>query len=288
MSDDVRGALERLGIAGAEAARIQRLCDGFVGDNRWHGRTPSWFITQQHRIIKRETGLREPFAELRGKCNEVGAAAAGELGNRLRGLDDEARFRETALWAIAGNHLDFRTVGAGYAFSPAEILDMLREKAAQGLAVDDIDEIRGLAARKKNIVYIPDNVGEVAFDALLVAELRRMGCRVTVPYRGGPITSDATLGDFRAVGLDRAADEVIEAGPDTLGISIEEMSAPLKDALGSAGMIVTKGQANLYAMDELRRSLACPVACLLTTKCGAASEVLGARGKVNAAALIRR
>ena len=116
---------------------------------------------------------------------------------------EEERFRRLCLWAVAGNHLDFRTVGTGYGFDTDEIRGMLEEKVDQGFQVDEVDRIEGVLGRAGRVVYVPDNVGEIALDLLLVEHLQEQGAIVTVPYRGGPITSDATLDDFCAVGLDQ-------------------------------------------------------------------------------------
>ena len=195
-------------------------------------------------------------------------------------------FRLLCLWAVAGNHLDFRTVGTGYGFDTDEIRGMLEEKIDQGFQVDEVDRMEGILGRARRVVYVPDNVGEIALDRLLVEHLQERGALVTVPYRGGPITSDATLDDFRAVGLDQTADEVIPAGPDTLGVSFDEMSPELRSALGTADAVLTKGQANYYSFDECRDEVSAPICSLLTTKCEVVSGKLGRTGKINVAVVL--
>ncbi|MCK4240511.1 MAG: DUF89 family protein, partial [Candidatus Atribacteria bacterium] len=49
-----------------------------------------------------------------------------------------------------------------------------------------------------------------------------------------------------------AASEIILAGPDTLGISLNEMSDQLKRELQNADLVIAKGQANYYALTEYR------------------------------------
>ena len=72
-----------------------------------------------------------------------------------------------------------------------------------------------------------DNVGELALDKLLIQELQRNNAIVISAVRGGPITSDATIDDARQIELHAAAPSVILAGPDTSGISFQEMSEEL-------------------------------------------------------------
>ncbi|GAG92673.1 unnamed protein product [marine sediment metagenome] len=155
-------------------------------------------------------------------------------------------------WAIASNHLDFRTVGTGYGFQMAEIIEELRACVSEGLRIDQRVEIFQKAKNSSEILYIHDNVGEIAFDKLLIRELRRYGRSVTSVLRGGPITSDATMEDGEVVGLQEAASEIILAGPDTLGISLNEMSDQLKREFQTTDLVIAKGQANYYALTEYR------------------------------------
>ncbi len=286
--DDLVGALDLLPLE--EEVREEVLGEAlvFLRETWPEARIPSFYITGVHRILKRVTGLPVPFAGLREACNRVGAEIAAWVEERTAGMSRSGRFRELCLWAVAGNHLDFRTVGAGYGFGTEEIRGMLEEKVRGGFDVDRVEEIEAILEAAERILYVPDNVGEIALDRLLVLHLREGGARVAVPYRGGAITSDATLDDFRAVGLDRAADAVFPAGPDTLGISFEEMSGELREELRAADAVVAKGQANFYAFHEHRHEIAAPIACLLTTKCAVASRRLGREERVNAAVVLSR
>ena len=129
-------------------------------------------------------------------------------------------------------------------------------------------------------------MGEIAFDKLLIRELRRYGASVTSALRGGPITSDATMEDGETVGLQEAASEIILAGPDTLGISLSEMSNQLKQELQTADLVIAKGQANYYALSEYKSKVPGKIAFLFRTKCEIVSNELGEEGKINAAILL--
>jgi hypothetical protein len=286
--DDLLGALDLLDldprVSDAVVARARRFLDETFPLDR----VPSFYITGVHRILKEESGIEIPFRELRHACNRVGVEIATGIAEETASLSAEARFRRLALWAVAGNHLDFRTVGTGYGFTAAEIRGMLEEKIAQGFAVDEVDAIRELAAGARRILYVPDNVGEIAFDRLLVLYLREGGARVSVPYRGGAITSDAMLEDFEMVGLDTAADEIFPAGPDTLGVSFREMSPELKAALDAADLVICKGEANFYSFHEERSRIAAPICALLTTKCDIVSGQFARHGKINVAVVLSR
>src|SRR5690606_21879068 len=105
----------------------------------------------------------------------------------------------------------------------------VRDKVAEKLKVNDCLQLYEIAKRtpkrKQNpprLLYIHDNVGEIAFDRLLISDFRNRGWFVISALRGGAITSDATLEDGAYVRMEEYADLIICAGPDTLGISWEE------------------------------------------------------------------
>jgi hypothetical protein len=93
--------------------------------------------------------------------------------------------------------------------------------------------------------------------------------------------------DAIQVGLDEVV-PIIVAGPDTLGISLEEMSEDMRKAIATADLIVTKGQANFYVMEEFAPKIGQKIACLFSTKCDPISAKFGLKGKVNIAALLTK
>jgi len=251
----------------------------FLAESFGHERVPSYYITEVHRILKRATGIRVPFEESRKQSNEVGIAIADRLRREANPLEESARFRFLARWALAGNSLDSRTVGIGYGFDPERTLHHLQGYLDRGLALDHLDRLYQRVVAKTPVLFIHDNVGEIALDKLFIEELRRHGCHVTSALRGGPITSDATMEDGRMVGLDAAVDRLILAGPDTLGISWEEASPELMLAMRGAPLILAKGQANYYVFSEHHAKLRGEVFCLFTIKCQPVADVLGVEPK---------
>jgi len=226
--DDLCGALQLIPLEEKIKKEILRESFQFLAREFSTEKIPSYFITEVHRILKRISGIEIPFKERRDKCNQLGIEMAEKINLEAEGLKESERFLFLVNWAIASNHLDFRTVGAGYGFQMAEIIEELRARVSEGLKIDQRAEILQIAKNSPKLLYIHDNVGEIAFDKLLIQELRRYGASVISALRGGPITSDATMEDGEEVGLQKAASEIILAGPDTLGISLNEMSDQLK------------------------------------------------------------
>jgi len=275
--DDLCGALDLVPLKEETKHEILKESFRFLSREFSTKKIPSYFITEVHRILKRISGIEIPFKERRDKCNQLGIKMAEKIALEAEGLEEFGRFSFLVNWAIASNHLDFRTVGTGYGFQMAEIIEELRACLSEGLKIDRRAEILRIAKNSSKILYIHDNVGEI---------LRKYGASVTSALRGGPITSDATIEDGETVGLQEAASKIILAGPDTLGISLNEMSEQLKQELQTADLVIAKGQANYYALTEYKSKVPGEIACLFRTKCELVSNDLGETGKINLAILL--
>ncbi len=276
---DVYAAAQQVTSDRAIQLRVAKDCMRFLADTFGHERVPSYYITEVHRLLKRDTGVATPFAESRVQLNRVAMELAPQIQAQAERMDGLPRFRFLAQWALAGNSLDSRTVGIGYSFEPAQMLQHLQSYVDRGMARDDVGRLYERILAKTPVLYIHDNVGEIVLDTLLIREIRGHGCRVASALRGGPITSDATMEDGRRVGLDRAVDRLIQAGPDTLGISWEEASPELREAMRAAPLIIAKGQANYYVLSEHRAELAGEVFCFFTIKCQPVADVVGVQPK---------
>lgn len=273
--DDLRGALEDLVEEPEERYSILAQAMRWLGQEFRPQPIPSYFITRLHRLLKARTGVENPFGDLRARCNEAGKAITTRLATWLCDIeDDHARLRLLCQWAIAGNHLDFRTVGTGYTLSLEEIETQLAHVVEEELAIDHTSTLAELIRHQPRVLYLCDNVGEIALDRLLIEELQCYGCAVTAAVKGGPITSDAVLTDAQAVGLTEVV-PLILTGPDTLGLPLDEMSAQMEGALQAAELVISKGQANYYALSEITDDVPGQVFCLLRTKCQPVAASLG-------------
>jgi len=285
--DDVLGAVEMLGVSQKQTTSIMQETLLYLATHVGDDVPPSYFITDLHRIIKRHLALAMPFAEMRKTCLEAGLIIAGNVQKESAhkiGLD---KFLFLVRWAIASNSLDFRTAGVGYALNAKTIEESLLSYFSAGLTVDETKRIFAAALDAKRIVYVPDNVGELPFDKLLIREMKARGAEITVPFRGGPITSDAIMEDAYAAGIQDVA-KLICAGPDTLGISFKEMSAELATALADADFIIAKGQANYYVLSEFGKQYPkATIACLFTAKCNHIWKQFGCHSKASIAAIIQ-
>ena len=245
---------------------------------------PNYFITRAHRIFKQITGIEDPYREIKSYCNKITLDAALKLKEETKNLPTEERLGRFIRYAIAGNLLDFRTAGISYDFDTSRILEWLQKTVDRGLAIDDTEKIVDKMMRSKKILYVADNVGEISFDRILVEELVSNGSYVVVAVKGLPITSDATMQDAEEVGMKKAASKIILSGTDTLGILFDEASEELIKEFETADLVVSKGQANYYAISEKQERGG--IAFLFTTKCECAAGSQGVQGKVSIARYI--
>jgi len=140
------------------------------------------------------------------------------------------------------------------------------------LTLDDIDLFYELAKRAKTILYLADNAGEIAFDTILVEELKNLGAKVTVVVKGGPALNDALMEDAIEVGMIDIADSVIDTGTDTVGLILDEISDHLREELSKHDIIVAKGMANYETLTEFQNKT--PIVHLLIAKCQTIAESL--------------
>jgi uncharacterized protein with ATP-grasp and redox domains len=77
------------------------------------------------------------------------------------------------------------------------------------------------------------------------------------------------------------------AGPDTLGISWREKSPDLAEAINWAEVVITKGQANFYAMYTYKEHIPGHIATLFTSKCDIVTSLFHLRGKINIISLLK-
>jgi len=224
---------------------------------------PAYLGTKRDRLIQKITGNPDPYKQKKQLSNKK-ALEVVPLAKSIvsKETSRELRFRKACLSAIVGNIMEFDIPDNPFKFTD---LEKLIQEAEKDLALDEIPQIFNKAKKAKRVLYLTDNAGEIAFDTLLVQELKNLGAHVTVAVKDGPILNDATLEDAQIVGMDKVADEVISTGSDAVGLFPEECSDEFIDVYNSVDLVVAKGMGYAETLTELQL----PVfhALLLRTKC---------------------
>ena len=224
---------------------------------------PAYLGTKRDRLIREITGNPDPF-EQRKQLSNRKALETLPLAKSLvlKEASPELRFRKACLTSIVGNIMEFDIPDNPFKFTD---LEKLIQQAESDLAIDEIPQIFSMVKKAKNILYLTDNAGEIAFDTLLVQEMRKLGPHVTVAVKSGPILNDATMEDAKIVGMDKVANEVITTGSDSVGLVPKECSSEFLSIYNSVDFVVAKGMGHAETLTELE--LPVPHSLLLRTKC---------------------
>jgi len=212
--------------------------------------------------VREMTGVADPFAQARHETNRRALALLPDLKRRIAASPDP--LRAAIKVALIGNVVDLGI--AGHAF------DLERDIAQgldAGLAVDDYPAFRAALQACRRLLYVCDNSGEIAFDRLLIEDLRAR-CQVTASVKSRPIINDATMQDAEEVGLPAVA-EVIETGSDDIGVNWQRASREFVEAFRAADLVLAKGQGNFETLDETPGE----IFFLLKAKCPEVAAELG-------------
>ena len=243
---------------------------------------PAYIGAKRDRLIKHLTGCQDPYKEDKVESN----TAALKLLPFARKLVKEAgkgfsRFKTACIISMVGNVIEMDVKDHDFD------LESLNNEFFfnKHLAIDDTELFYNLAKRAKTILYLADNAGEIAFDTILVEELRNLGVGVTVVVKGGPALNDALMEDAIEVGMIDIADSVIDTGTDSVGLILDEISDHLREELSKHDIIVAKGMANYETLTEIYHKV--PIVHLLTAKCQTIAESLNINRGQMAAVLVQ-
>jgi uncharacterized protein with ATP-grasp and redox domains len=246
---------------------IMSECVKVLADNIYDGVTSSGCATKVHRKAYDMLGT-DPYAKLKEKST----AQASQLLPRAREFINSSgdQFRAAVICAIAGNVLDY---GIDKKLDePGYMVRHFEELLKQGLAIDHTSRLRKLLAQARNIVFMPDNMGEILFDMLLLEQLRKYPAKVTMVVKGEAILTDVTMPDAMALGLDSKVDRIITTGGFAVGFPFWDMGVELRQTLENADLIVSKGMGNFECFTETDYR---PVAHLMRIKCSPVSDASG-------------
>lgn len=199
-----------------------------------------------HRILRRETGVEDPYREAKERFNAMALELLPSFEERISRSPDP--FGAAVRLAIAGNVIDLGVKGN---LGVQEAFD------AVGMAFDEpvagnIEEFRNASLSVKSILYIADNAGEIVFDRPLICMLP--AGKVTVAVRGKPVINDATMIDAAAAGIPEVA-RVIDNGSDAPGTLLEDCGPLFREAYRSADLVISKGQGNYETLCDEKKNI---------------------------------
>lgn len=243
---------------------------------------PAKVGTKRDRLVKRVTGNPDPYEKKKWLSNKRALEILPQAKKFVAsGSSPESKFKRACLCAMVGNIIEFDIPEHEFKF---EDIGKLIQQAENDLAIDEILQFHSKAKQAQDVLYLTDNAGEIAFDTLLVRELKNLGAHVTVAVKGKPILNDATFQDAKAVGMHEVADDLISNGTDTVGLLLPECSKRFLSHYRSADLVVAKGMG--YAETLTENKLKVPHALLLRTKCQPVANYFGVSKDKNIAKLM--
>jgi hypothetical protein len=257
---------------------VMTECVKILAENIYPGVTSSGCATKVHAKAYELLGT-DPYAKLKDKSTRQASELMPRAREFVESSDDP--FRAAVLCSIVGNVLDYgidkKLDEPGYLVSHFE--ELLRED----LAVDHTPRMRETLEKAKNIIFMPDNMGEILFDQLLIEQLRKFDVHITMIVKGEAILTDVTLPDAMALGLDKQVDKIITTGGFAVGFPFWDMTDELRQALENADLIVSKGMGNFECFTETKYR---PLVYLMRTKCQPVADASGAPISSNVAIVV--
>jgi hypothetical protein len=249
-----------------------------LGEHYKPDAVPSYIGAERCRVIKIITGCADPYADLKAKSNTQALEILPRMTQYVDKQPPTKRLYTALKVACIGNVIEFDVPGHS-----ADIQEALKG-LEESFHIDDSEKLRRLIKKGTKALLLTDNAGEIAFDRLIVRELRRLGCIVTVAVKAGPSLNDALMEDAEAVGMTGEADEVITTGADAIGVNLAETSEEFNTHFYGSDVIIAKGMANWETLTEAPTP--CPLMYLFRTKCEPVARAAGAPLNVNIAKLV--
>ena len=224
--------------------------------------------TERENIIKRRSGLSDPYRSFKEESNRV-AMALLPLAEEFYELADDKIVALTRI-AAAANSMEFGVKGHDFdnkTFAGV-FLSTLQEKL-----YGDIGEVKRRLSSFSNIFYLTDNCGEAVFDLFVIGRLEQMGKRVVVGSKSEPVLNDVTVKELKALADSKVW--VIPTG-NVVGTALEHLEPEARALLFDPGwLILSKGMGNFETISEFEERLTGRLIYIMRAKCEPVAMVIG-------------
>ncbi len=226
-------------------------------------RSPAYYAYFIQKLVKEITGKDDPFKEQKKVANSVAISLLQDLKEELKSGEDKLPF--CLKLSAVGNYIDFAIR------SDVNLKEDIKRMVASDFEVWDYEPFLNRLKGARSILIVGDNAGEIAFDKLLVEELKSMGKEVIYAVKGKPILNDATIEDANQVSMTSVC-RVIDNGSDKVGTWLEDCSQEFLEVFFSSDIVISKGQANFETLSGVNRD----IFFLLVAKCEPIANESGA------------
>ncbi len=263
-------ALEMNRTSERDKERILRSVIKLLARMDW-SLTPPEIAHEVHGLLKRETGIRDPYRKAKRESNRTAMKLVPEIRDIIERSKDPLK---TAIRAsIAGNIMDFGPTGGDF-----DIHKTLYDVITKDFAVDDYPRFRKALDGAESVLFFTDNAGEIVIDKLLIETMieytRKHGAgepSVTVVVKGGPIINDATMEDARFAGMNKIPGVSFRTTDNgDPGTGPVRHSDQVRQWVRESGITISKGQGNYEGLSQFGG-----IFFLLIAKCSVIASDLG-------------
>lgn len=225
--------------------------------------SPPAMAQRIHRMIRKLTGVHDPYLQVKNRFNKLALQMYPELKERVETSADP--FETAVRLAIAGNIVD---LGVKSGLTESQIEKTIAQSLTDPLDTEALKEFRSATNGTKDILYLGDNAGEIAFDRLLIEQLPTEN--ITFVVKADPVINDATIEDAQMVGLTDIV-SVIDNGSDAPGTILEACSQDFQRRFDKADSVIAKGQGNYETLSDVNKD----IFFILRAKCPVIARHLG-------------
>ncbi len=216
--------------------------------NSFHDAVPELLATEIHQMVKSASST-DPYEELKSETNAVFRSLAGGLKPELHTLKDKV------LASILGNAIEAAVPLESDSDAIGYFSEPLTEGLKQGFAIDEFEKFEKTLKDAKNILYLTDNCGEIALDAILIEAIAEMGKTLVISPKAEPILNDATVDDLEELELGQYG-AIIPHTKDMIGLTIDKMSDGFIEVWDNADLVIAKGIGYYQTLFGVRENIA--------------------------------
>lgn len=228
------------------------------------------------------SGIEDIWKGIRDEANRICLTAIPYFEKAFEKIPAEnkrERLKHAIKLAVLGNNFDIGTNVHNGNISEEDVQKSIDELDQLQFAFDDFELFWEdmVDDKKKNILVLLDNAGEIAFDRILIRTLKEFGKKIVAVVKDAPISNDAIMNDALAVGINNEC-EVITTGSSDLGYDPKNASGDFMEKLTNFDIVLLKGMANfeaIFSYQHLHSNGKANYYSLLKLKCETHAELFG-------------
>ncbi|MBN1332472.1 MAG: DUF89 family protein [Synergistales bacterium] len=197
-------------------------------------------------VLREMSGVEDPFLEVKKEFNELMLGLEDSYQDLVENMEDPLHAALVA--AGSANLIDF---GAFREIQSERVMQILSHHLENTrLPGETFASFLKLLQKRKELLILCDNCGEIVLDKILIRELKKIipDLKVICAVRGRPILNDATLEDAEAVGLDKLC-HVMSSGSEIPGTIYRECHSSFQEIFLKSPVILAKGVGNFECAD---------------------------------------